>query len=109
MGLGKPIPKKVLNNFLDNTPKICARYKEGGCSEHLTIEHPWARSGEMSHNLIYLCEKHHGLGAYWDKKHFNKEINKYHAYKNIPDEELSKMKLGNQYLQEKKYLMNKYG
>jgi hypothetical protein len=109
MPVGKSIPKKVLNTFLEETPKLCVRRKDGNCSTHLTIEHPFGRSGELSHVLIWLCERHHGLGAYWSKEDFNKEINKYYGYLTVDDKDLAKMKLGNQYLQEKKYLIGKHG
>lgn len=108
MPIGKPIPKKVLNTFLQNTKRVCVRHEEGCCSQILTIDHPFGRSGPLSHILIWLCDKHHGLNDYWSKDDFSKEINKYFGYLTVPNEELAKMKLGTLYLKEKEYLTEKY-
>ncbi len=101
----KPMSKSSLDKML-NSPQVCAR--KGDCGGRLTIEHPFARTGALSDHCIWLCEKHHGLGAYWNKRHFDKLLNKHLAYQQISDEELSKLKMSKAYLQEKEFLQKKF-
>ncbi len=98
---------KVLEEVLAR-PQECARQNEGSCSQKKTIEHVFGRKNEEAWSCIWLCEYHHGVGNYWNKAAFSKEINKFYAYQQITDEELMKKKFSLSLLQEKRYLTGKY-
>jgi hypothetical protein len=92
---------KVLAEVLAR-PQVCARLGVD-CKNRLTYEHAFGRKNEESWQIVILCWRHH-LGDL-----LNKELNRHIAYSQIADEELGKKKLGMQMLQEKKYLIEKYG
>lgn len=105
----KPTPPKILDEVLKR-PRRCARHREReGCEGRLTIEHAFGRTKQKAWQLIWLCEKHHGLSDWANKEHFDKEKNKWHAYLQTTEDELAKEKLGEQMIQERKYLIEKYG
>lgn len=101
--------KNVLEEILKR-PQQCVRRKEpyARCGGRITIEHTMGRRRERAWNCILLCEKHHGLGRWADKKHFNKQINLLHAYLQATDEDLKNSKLDGQLKQEKQFLLLKY-
>lgn len=101
---------KTPQSIIDDMNKLrrCARYKEG-CEGRLTIEHAFGRTRQERWQCIWLCEKHHGLGEWANKKHFDKEKNKYYAYLQTTDDHLMTYKTGAQWVQERKYLIEKFG
>jgi len=105
----KPMNKKVLEEVLAR-PQQCVRRNEpyARCGGRITIEHTMGRRREEAWNCILLCEKHHGLGQWADKKHFSKEVNRLYAYLQATEEDLIKAKLNGQLKKEKKYLLLKH-
>jgi len=101
--------KKGLRDKVLERDKQCVRHLEGNCCDELTIEHAFGRKYERLWNCIALCAFHHSVYEHQDGGGLNKEINKYHAYKNATDEDLKEFKLYPQMKQEKKYLTAKYG
>lgn len=109
MPIGKPMKKGLRDQVLERDNRQCVRSHEGTCQGRKdTMEHAFGRKYERLWNVITLCAYHAGVDNYDDKKGFNKEINKYHAYKNATDEDLKEFKLYPQMQQEKKYLTAKY-
>lgn len=88
----------------------CVRGHEGVCDGRVTIEHVFGRKYEAAWNCILLCERHHSIGKYLHAKDglLNKEVNRFHAYKQATDADLKKFKLYRQMMQEKEFLLNKY-
>ena len=102
-----PMNKKVLAEVLLR-PQICSRINEGMCEGRMSIEHAFGRKYEALWNCIWLCEKHAGIGRWWDKQYFDKELNKHLAYKQSVDADLRRFKSYEQMKQEKIYLQKKY-
>ena len=88
--------------------KRCARLQENECEGRLSWEHSMGRKRQEVWNIICLCEKHAGIGRWWSKHYFNKELNRHLAYSNISEEALSRYKTGETMKQEKLYLQNIY-
>jgi hypothetical protein len=101
----KPTPQSIIDDM--NKFRRCARYKEG-CEGRLTIEHCFGRMRQERWQCIWLCEKHHGLGEWSNEAHFSKEKNKYYAYLQTTDDHLKTYKTGEQMIQERRYLLDKY-
>jgi len=104
-----PIPLSIRRELggLDRM-KRCARLQENKCEGRLSWEHSMGRKRQEAWNIICLCEKHAGIGRWWSKQYFNKELNRHLAYQNISMEELSRYKTGKEMIQEKLYLQQKY-
>ena len=106
----KAMQKGLRDKILERDGNICVRFREGTCrGRKNTIEHVFGRKNEELWNCITLCAYHHSVDEYQDGGGLNKEINKYYAYKNVPDAYLLKnYKLGQQMVQEKHFLRIKY-
>lgn len=101
--------KRCIRNHIGERPYICARWKENDCGGSLTVEHPFGRIIQEDWMWIFLCEKHHGLGAYWNKRFFNKELNRFFSYLIATDADFEKYTKQTAYWkQDKKYLTEKY-
>lgn len=78
-----------------------------------TIEHVQGRVKEELWNCITLCAYHHGVDEYQDAGGLDKAMNRYYAYKNIPDQELLAKKIGYLLIHEKrwseKYFLQRFG
>lgn len=64
--------------LIDADPKYrtCARKDEGDCAGRITIEEACLYAGKQIKemwNYLPLCEKHHGIGAYWNCHGQNKK------------------------------------
>jgi hypothetical protein len=87
----------------------CVRHKENTCKGRPdTMEHAFARKYERFWNVLTMCAYHAAVDEYSDKKGFNKEINKYYAYKNATDQDILEFKAVCS-LQERDYLFRKFG
>lgn len=106
--------KKSQRDRLSQLPRMqkCERWREGECKGSITWEHPFGRLIGGKHVpdafVIALCEKHAGIGRWWSKQYFNKELNRHLAYQNISMEALGRYKTGEAMRQEKLYLEEKY-
>lgn len=97
----KSMNKQVLKEILSR-PQVCARINEGTCKGRITIEHVFGRKYEQTWNCIILCWRHHLIDL-------NKELNRHIAYQQASLEDLRKYsKAWKDYVQEKKYLEQKY-
>lgn len=74
------IPKKLLDDILeDDYYKTCAR-SNTQCDGRITFEHVWIYSGKQVQEkwaIIPLCEFHHSVDNYQDRGDLKKEINEW--------------------------------
>ena len=89
----------------------CAR-EDGTCKGRITWEHALLYANKRVQEkfaIIPICEYHHGLGKYWNKEGFNKEINELIALSRATEEDFNKYpKAKERWKQQLKYLKNKY-
>lgn len=103
-----PMNKKILKKVLER-PQVCAR-RNKDCEGRITIEHVFGRKNERAWNCIFLCERHHSVGAWQNIGLLNKEINRLYAFQQTTEEEIKDTfpKTYQLYLKDKKWLENKY-
>lgn len=83
--------RKVIDT--DKYYKTCARWRDGGCSYHITMEHALIYGGNQIDEvwaIIPLCTYHHAVNEYQDGGDLDKNKNVWIALNRASDEELLK-------------------
>ena len=73
--------------------RTCARWEDGGCSYHITMEHALIYGGQQIDEpwaIIPLCTWHHGVNEHQDGGNLDKSKNVWIALNRATDEDLLK-------------------
>lgn len=102
-----------IRRVIDTDPyyKRCARWRDGGCSYHITMEHALIYAGRQVNEvwaIIPLCTYHHAVNEYQDGGDLQKRKNVWIALNRASDQDLDKYSRAN-YKTEREKLNLIYG
>lgn len=83
--------RKVINE--DPYYRSCARWRDGGCTHHITMEHTLIYGGSQIDEvwaIIPLCTYHHAVNECQDGTGLDKKKNVWIALNRATDEDLQK-------------------
>ncbi len=102
-----------VRKVIDTDPfyKTCARWRDGGCSYHITMEHALIYAGKQIDEpwaIIPLCTYHHAVNEYQDGGDLQKAKNVWIALSRATDEELLKYPRAD-FIRQRENLIKYYG